>query len=134
MAQCEICGVEIKGKIQYITIGASKLGACKACARYGTVVVEDKDVKIKIGGIPRDEAKRKLYEQMDHDIEAGMDIVDDYGRKIKEAREKTGLTQAEFAKRINEKQSLLRKIENGEIIPSEEVMRKIERALKPFLI
>lgn len=135
MTECEICGVEIKGKVQYITIGSSKLQVCKACARHGTVVVLDKKAKTTLGGEPVQlvKAKRGLYEQMDLVIEEGMEMGEEYGRKIKEAREKAGLKQAELAKRINEKQSMVRKIENEEIIPSKEVWRKIERVLKSFL-
>ncbi|HID19581.1 MAG TPA: TIGR00270 family protein [Methanophagales archaeon] len=123
MTECEVCGAEIKGKAQYVVIGDSKLRVCKACAQFGTVVVEDR--KVKAGRVVH--AKSKLYEQMDHDIE--VEVEEDYGRKLKEAREKVGIKQAELAKRINEKQSLLRKIENEEIVPSEEVMRKIARVL-----
>jgi len=132
MTECEICGVEIEGKAQYVAIGSSKLRVCKACARHGTVVVEDTQTKITFGSerVQLAQAKRRLYEQMDHEIEEGLEIADDYGRKIKEAREKAGLKQAELAQRINEKQSLLRKIEHEEIIPSDEVRRKIERLLK----
>ncbi len=122
MTQCEICGTEIKGEAQYIIIGSSKLFVCKSCARYGTIVV-DKKTKPK----SRVKSESRLYEQMDHEIEEGME--EGYGRRIKEAREKAGLKQAELAKRINEKQSLLRKIENEEIIPGKEVMRKINRVL-----
>jgi putative transcription factor len=57
-------------------------------------------------------------------------VEEDYGRKIKEAREKAGLKQAELAQRINEKHSLLRKIENEELMPGEEIRKKIERVLK----
>ncbi|HUV79409.1 MAG TPA: multiprotein bridging factor aMBF1 [Candidatus Bathyarchaeia archaeon] len=132
MTECEICGVEIEGKAQYVAIGSSKLRVCKACARHGTVVVEDTKTKITFGSerVQLAQAKRRLYDQMDHEIEEGLEIAEDYGRKIKEAREKAGLKQAELAQRINEKQSLLRKIEHEEIIPSDEVRKKIERLLK----
>ncbi len=136
MMQCEICGVEIKGEAQYIKIGASKLRVCKSCARHGTVVMvaeARRTAEVKGSEQPqlvRAKGKSRLYEQMDRDIEEGIELVENYGRKIKEAREKVGLKQAELAKRINEKQSLLRKIENEEIIPNEEVRRKIERVLK----
>ncbi len=135
MTQCEICGAEIKGEVYHIAIGASELRVCKSCARHGTIV-EEKKAKARARGtaeVPaRTKRKSKLYEQMDLDIEAGMEIMEDYGRKIKEAREKAGIKQTELAKRINEKQSLLRKIEHEEIIPSEEVKKKIERVLRSF--
>jgi putative transcription factor len=125
MTECEVCGAEIKGEAQYVVIGDSKLRVCKACAHYGTVLVEDKNVRV--GPVAQAKANSRLYEQMDHDLE--VEVEEDYGRTLKEAREKAGLKQAELAKRINEKQSLLRKIENEEVIPSDEVMRKIERVL-----
>ncbi|RCV65505.1 putative transcription factor [Methanophagales archaeon] len=125
MTECEVCGAEIKGEAQYVVIGDSKLRVCKACAHYGTVLVEDKNVRA--GPVAQAKANSRLYEQMDHDLE--VEVEEDYGRTLKEAREKAGLKQAELAKRINEKQSLLRKIENEEVIPSDEVMRKIERVL-----
>lgn len=125
MTECEVCGAEIKGAAQYVVIGDSKLRVCKACAHYGTVVVENKNVRA--GPVAHAKANSRLYEQMDHDLE--VEVEEDYGRKLKEAREKAGLKQTELANRINEKQSLLRKIENEEIVPSDDVMRKIKRVL-----
>lgn len=125
MTECEVCGAEIKGAAQYVVIGDSKLRVCKACAHYGTVVVENKNVRA--GPVVHPKANSRLYEQMNHDLE--VEVEEDYGRKLKEAREKAGLKQTELANRINEKQSLLRKIENEEIVPSDEVMRKIKRVL-----
>ncbi len=130
MTECEICGAEIRGRAQYISIGASKLKVCSACARHGTVVVEAKKMKL---GRSEEAKKTKLYERMDHEIEEGLELEENYGRKVRDARERAGLKQTELAKRINEKHSLLRKIENYEITPSDDVMRKIERVLKSFI-
>jgi putative transcription factor len=142
MTECEVCGVEIVGKAQYVQIGSSKLRVCKTCARYGSAVVEDARAPAQAHahaqarntpGIGHAQlaaqARRKLYEQMDREIEEGLEIDEDYGRKIKEARERAGLKQAELAQKINEKQSLLRKIEHEEILPTDEVRVKIERVL-----
>ena len=142
MTECEVCGAEIVGKTQYVQIGSSKLRVCKTCARYGSVVVEDAGAPAQahaqaqartIPGIGHAQlaaqARRKLYEQMDREIEEGLEIDEEYGRKIKEARERAGLKQSELAQKINEKQSLLRKIEHEEILPTDEVRVKIERVL-----
>ena len=135
MTECEICGAEIVGKVHYVQIGSSKLQVCKACARYGSTVSEGAQapVKTKITLVgehaQRAQARRRLYEQMDRELEEGMEIGEDYGRKIREAREKAGLKQAELAQKINEKQSLLRKIEHEELLPTDEVRVKIERVL-----
>ena len=92
----------------------------------------DKKAKSKAGvkgGNQLRENKKRLYEQMDREIECEMEIVDNYGWKIKETRRKMGLKQEDLARKINEKQSLLQKIEKEEIIPSEEARKKIERVL-----
>ena len=145
-AQCEICGTEIKGEVYRIRIDASELSVCKSCARLGTIVegakkgkevLEPQHADSNVSGKPKRKPISELYTQIDHEIEAEMEIdavEEDYGRKTKEAREKAGLKQAELAKRINEKHSLLRKIENEELMPGEEIRKKIERALKGFLV
>nr|QNO51623.1 hypothetical protein JFJFMGFI_00022 [Methanosarcinales archaeon ANME-1 ERB6] len=145
-AQCEICGTEIKGEVYRIRIDTSELSVCKSCARLGTAVVEAKKGKevlepqhanSNVNAKPKRKPISKLYTQIDREIEAEMEIdagEEDYGRKIKEAREKAGLKQAELAQKINEKHSLLRKIENEELMPGEAVRKKIERALKGFLV
>jgi putative transcription factor len=137
MAECEICGATIVGKAQYITIGSSKLHVCRACARYGTSAGESQPAKTRtlLGSFTSEQeqlarAKQRLYEQMDHELEEELEIPEDFGRRIKEARERVGLKQAELAQRINEKQSLLRKIEHEEIMPTDEVRAKLERVLK----
>ncbi|HDS44498.1 MAG TPA: TIGR00270 family protein [Methanomicrobia archaeon] len=134
MAECEICGATIVGKAQYITIGSSQLRVCRACARYGTSAGENQPAKARTSFTSEQEqlvrAKQRLYEQMDHELEEELGIPEDFGRRIKEARERVGLKQAELAQRINEKQSLLRKIEHEEIMPTDEVRAKLERVLK----
>lgn len=138
MTECEICGAEIAGKPLYVAIGSSKLQVCRTCSRYGAVVVEDPTAlsRRSPGSLvseqpsPLAKARQRLYEQMDHELEAGLGIAEDYGRQIKEARERAGLKQEDLAKQINEKHSILRKIENEEIIPTDEVRAKLERVLK----
>jgi putative transcription factor len=56
-------------------------------------------------------------------------LAQDYDQRIREAREATGLNQADFAKQINEKASLIRKLERGEMLPSDSVQTKLEREL-----
>ncbi len=127
--ECEICGAEIKGRAYSINIGTSKLKVCEACARYGVAVPDNSAASTTTTGMPVQ--KKRLYEQMDLEIEEEVEPVD-YGRRVKAARERAGLKQEELAKMINEKQSLLRKIENEEMIPTEELRMKIERVLKPY--
>jgi putative transcription factor len=57
------------------------------------------------------------------------EVAQDYDQRIRQARESEGLSQEEFAKQLNEKASLIRKLEGGDTLPSDSVQTKIERAL-----
>lgn len=135
MAECEICGVEIRGKALFIAIGSSKLQVCHRCAPLGETLLVAKAPGAKITTEPARVAKarKREYEQMDLELAAELELEEGYGQRVKEAREKAGLKQADLAKLINEKQSVVRKIENEEIVPSKEVWNKLERVLKSFL-
>jgi len=57
------------------------------------------------------------------------ELAQDYDELIRQAREKKGLSQAELAKELNEKASLIRKLERGDTLPSDSVQTKLERNL-----
>jgi len=57
------------------------------------------------------------------------ELAQDYDERIREAREAAGLSQKELAKRLNEKASLIRKVEHGDTLPSDDVQRELEREL-----
>jgi uncharacterized protein (TIGR00270 family) len=61
-------------------------------------------------------------------------IIDNYGKKIIEAREKINLTREEFAKRIKEKESVIKRVENEEMKPDDKLTEKIEKFLDIKLI
>jgi transcriptional regulator, XRE family len=60
-----------------------------------------------------------MFDQMD-------DIVQDYGDRIRSARESRGMSQADLANELNEKASLIRKLERDETLPSDDVQRELE--------
>jgi len=58
------------------------------------------------------------------------ELAADYDDRIRTARESAGLTQTELANQLNEKASLIRKIEHGDILPSDDVQSKLEHKLE----
>jgi len=62
------------------------------------------------------------------------EIAADYDQQIREAREGLGLSQEELAQSLNEKASLIRKLERGDILPSDDVRKKVERKLEISLV
>jgi len=63
-----------------------------------------------------------MFDEMD-------EIAQDFDDRIRKARESNGLSQRELAQQLNEKASLIRKLEQGNSLPSDDVRKKIEGAL-----
>lgn len=55
------------------------------------------------------------------------------GDTIKSERKKKNLTQKQLAEKINKSERMIQKYENGEVIPSIEVLNKIGAALGVFI-
>jgi len=115
--ECEMCGgkpplfrTEIEGTI---------LSVCRFCAKHGTVIQRVRDPAFK----PAFPASSRVSEPKK---EVVIIIADGYDRLIRESREKMGLTQKELAKKLNEKESLIHKMESGHFEPSVALAKKIE--------
>jgi len=64
-----------------------------------------------------------MFDEMD-------EIAQDFDDQIRKARESEGLSQTELAQQLNEKASLIRKLEQGNSLPSDSVRGKLEKALE----
>ncbi len=62
------------------------------------------------------------------------EVVDDYAIRIRHARMEKGLSQKDLAMQMKEKEHLIKKIENGELIPEDAVRKKLEIVLEIRLI
>jgi putative transcription factor len=126
--QCEICGAEVSGPPQRIVIDGSTLEVCKGCARFGKP--EDKWSPVPKKMIPAERAFTVRRPKPRDHFKDLVELVPDFGVKIREARESMGLSPEELGARIKEKATLLKKIEREEISPEDEVRKKLERELK----
>ena len=122
--QCEVCGGEIRGKPVEIVVEGSVVNACQRCRRFGSEPGKWRPFSLKHS--PEKKAilpKRKRTPKIDIEEE----VVPDYNEIIKRERERRGWTQEKLAKKINEKVSLIGKIERAEIVPEPRVIKKIEQ-------
>ena len=62
------------------------------------------------------------------------DIVEDYGDRIKHARMERGWTQKNLAMELMVRELLIKKIENNDLIPEDDIRQKLEKALDIRLI
>ncbi len=74
---------------------------------------------------PRPRQKTNIIERVER-----YEFVDGYGEIIRKARERLGLTREELGALIQDKASVIKKIENEELKPTIELAKKIEKALK----
>ncbi|MFB6086003.1 MAG: multiprotein bridging factor aMBF1 [Halodesulfurarchaeum sp.] len=136
MVQCEMCGAETHSP-NTVKIEGAELQVCDDCAEFGTEVTtqETSSTSTKYstnssGSSSSRSAntgasggssgrRRDLYDEME-------ELAEDYDDRIRNARERENLTQDELANQINEKVSLIRKLEHGDMVPSDDVQSKLE--------
>ncbi|MCE4615378.1 MAG: multiprotein bridging factor aMBF1 [Desulfurococcales archaeon] len=133
---CELCGRPIYGKAYKVVVEGVELTVCASCYLK---LLKDKGLvkKAKRNGQNKGEParprksisvlnKRRLVENYD--------VVEDYARIIRDAREQAGLTRAELARRVQEREVTLGKIETGRLMPTIDLARRLERVLKIRLL
>ena len=125
--QCEICGAEIPGTPNRIVIDRSTLDVCKSCARFGKA--EDKWTPVPRKVVPVECTFTARRPQSRDHFKDLVEIVPEYGRVIREAREKLGLTPDELASTLKETAALIKKIARQELVPEDRVRKKLEKEL-----
>lgn len=126
--QCDICGSE---ENLYITeIEGTRLNVCKDCARYGKIIASlEPEIK-----------ETPAVKSFAREIEKGPEkeiihmVVPDFAKKIRQKREQLGMKQEEFAKKIAERESVVHKLETGELKPSLKLAIKLEKLLNIRLV
>jgi putative transcription factor len=112
-------------------IEGAKMLVCNKCVKLGSVSWESKTeprMKKIVRRLPQPViAPRK---QPPIVAEESVELVEDFGSKIRQTREKLGLTHEDLGKKINEKVSVLRKIESAKMTPDNLLIEKLQHALK----
>ena len=126
MPTCDMCGQEaqlLKAKVE-----GTVLDVCERCARFGEVIAKPEPIfskNIPEPMQPRAAPRRREIVQV---------IVEDYPQKIRQARERKGLTQEQFAGQLNERESVIQKLETGQMKPDIKLARKLENKLHISLV
>lgn len=117
---CELCGKKEENLLKAI-IESVELNVCRECGKFGKV----------IGFVRKPEAKGKkaVFSAPIQKEEKSELLVESFHEIIKKKREFLGLSQKDFALKINEKESLVHKIETDSFEPNLALARKIERFL-----
>jgi len=129
---CELCGNDVP-RTKMVTIEGTTLSVCPSCAKFGdqTSVPLKKQPGVPAEILRRLEARKRRMTVRDVYSRAGEEmLVDDYSERIRKAREKKGWKQVELGTKINERVSIIAKLESGEMIPTDTVVTKLEKALE----
>jgi putative transcription factor len=127
--RCEVCGREIFGQVFYRVIEGGKMTVCSRCAQFGT---RDWDPREKTAQPPRRRpAMSAAPPRPRSDIEAAetFELVENYGELIRRPRQRKGMLVEDLAKKLNEKESVVKKLEKEELSPSMALIRKVEGEL-----
>jgi len=137
--RCEVCGRKIHGKPIRAVIEGAKLTVCSECSKHGTIIWEEETkqppmLKPKSKTTQSQTLKAQTLRKTQTVLESTLELVDDYDVKVRQAREQLGLTHEELGKKINEKVSVLKKVETRKIKPDDKLAAKLEHALRIKLL
>ncbi|MDE1871318.1 MAG: TIGR00270 family protein [Candidatus Micrarchaeota archaeon] len=116
MEECEICGIKA-GDIYIVDVEDVELRVCTKCARGKKVVSQV---------IERPGFGRKRVAEGNEDEPQ---LIENYGSAIHSAREAMKIPLKVLAEMLNEKETLLLRIEQQRTLPSVELTKKLEKAL-----
>lgn len=121
MEECEICGKRSED-IYIVNVEEAELRVCTKCAKGKRIVSKVIEKKVAPKGIAR--VRKGDVEQ----------LVENYGEVIHDARERMRIPIKVLAEMISEKETHLLHVERQKTRPSEELRKKLERALSIRLI
>lgn len=113
MTSCELCGRDVDS-LKKVKIEGATLKACDSCAEMGEEVTTSSKKNRK--------KKKTRKKRSSKDV-----LVSDYGERIKSARESEQLSLAEVADDLNEKESLIAKIEKQDLKPDKPLADKLSK-------
>ncbi len=138
---CELCGKEVDQTVR-VRIEGTVLSVGPECEKFGVRVDPVPTAPAASGwanrptGAPatRVGATGRRMEERDLYTEIGeLELAPDWPKRVRVAREGLGWTPEDLGKKLNEKKSVILKIESGGLNPPDALVRKLERLLKTRL-
>ncbi len=124
---CELCGRETKNLTKVLVEGTT-MDVCEGCVAYGKIITEPIKKNTPVKTAPRRYKEKDIFERMD------TALVPNWAERIKNNREKKGLTREQLGAAIGQRTIIISHLENGELHPTDEMARKIEQELDIILL
>ncbi|TXT53235.1 MAG: hypothetical protein BAJALOKI1v1_2580001 [Promethearchaeota archaeon] len=140
--ECPICGGIISGGGVKVLLEGAQIKVCQSCAQHGKRIHSKPKSKHRPSSRKREKysasssqsSSSSSSQRKDRYIKPEVVLVDDYNDKIRAIRERNNLTQAEFAQTIQEKESLVRRIEQKKAKPTLKLAKKIQNTYNITLL
>ncbi len=117
MPSCQLCGKDVDS-LKKAKIEGATLKACNSCADMGETVETSTSKRRK---------KKKKSRTRSTGRRKSKVLASNYGQMIKKAREKEKLSIKEVAESLNEKESVIKKIESQDLKPEKSLASKLEK-------
>ena len=130
--RCEVCGRKIIGTPIKAIIEGAKMIVCLDCSKLSKIQWEIESIPSK----PRTTKTTKIpmlaisTKKQIPQVTETLELIDNFGSHIRQAREKMGLTHKDLGRKISEKVSVLKKIESGKMTPTHQLAERLEHTLK----
>lgn len=124
MTRCEMCGTQ-SDDLYRVKIEGAELDVCDNCSNLGTRVDSDEG---------ETEKSEKTHTETDRGRNTADEIgpsrlVLNYGEVIRQARLSAGHSPEKLANLLNEKESVIKRVENEEMQPDNTLQAKLEQFL-----
>ncbi len=131
--ECEICGKPvpehnpIRAKIE-----GSVMIVCKECSKLGKIQKAPPKPKYVQQKTKRQQNKPKR--NFSRNDEPSEELIEDFDMTIRKAREAKNWSREDLGKKINERVSVITRIETGKMTPDTKLTKKFEKALNIKLL
>lgn len=106
---------------------------CRSCAKLGSgswkLPSPQRVQRLVKPSPPKIAVKRRASEPTQE-----LELVSDFSMRVRQGREKSGLSHEDLGRKIREKVSVLRKIESGKMTPDHKLASRLEHSLKVKLL
>ena len=127
--ECEICGkpvpennpirAKIEGSVMVVCKECSKLGKIQKAPPKPKYVKQNKNKK-------QSNTRNKVYSRNEEPSE---ELIEDFSFEVRKARESRNWSREDLGKKINERVSVITRIETGKMTPDNKLTKKLEKAL-----
>ena len=134
---CDICGREIVGQAFKVKVEGAKMQVCRNCQALGKPYEEDaapqRPRSIPTGFVRLPRLPERRPAELPKEIQE-LDVTENFSDLVRKRRMKLGWSQEVLASKVQEKLSVIQKIETGRIAPDTQLCRRLQHELKIKLL